>query len=273
MDASLPQDWTALCLLVFALGLRHGFDADHLAAIDAMTRYNARQRPRLAKLCGLLFSLGHGAVVLLVALSVSAMAQRWVPPAWLESVGAAASIVILAALGCANLKAVLTAHPAQLVRPVGIKAGWLGRLGCADSPAAVAAVGALFALSFDTLSQAALFAATAGNFGGWRQTAALALLFTLGMLVTDAINGLWIARLLRRADQRALRASRAMGLIVAGASLLVAGLGAARWVSPAVADWSEGKELLFGAAVVGLVLLGYFAAVWLTRRPAPQTAG
>jgi high-affinity nickel-transport protein len=32
----LPTDWSALCALVFLLGMRHGFDADHLAAIDGL---------------------------------------------------------------------------------------------------------------------------------------------------------------------------------------------------------------------------------------------
>ena len=42
----LPTEWTALCALVFLLGLKHGFDADHLATIDGLTRFNARhQRP------------------------------------------------------------------------------------------------------------------------------------------------------------------------------------------------------------------------------------
>ena len=46
---SLPQDLYALCLLVFVLGLKHGLDADHLATIDGLTRFNARANPRLAR--------------------------------------------------------------------------------------------------------------------------------------------------------------------------------------------------------------------------------
>ena len=34
--SDLPAEWTALCALVFALGLKHGLDADHLAAIDGI---------------------------------------------------------------------------------------------------------------------------------------------------------------------------------------------------------------------------------------------
>ena len=60
---SIPTVWAALCGLAFALGARHGFDADHLATIDGLARYSAASRPRLARSAGLLFSLGHGAVV------------------------------------------------------------------------------------------------------------------------------------------------------------------------------------------------------------------
>ena len=41
----LPTEWLALLGLVFVLGAKHGLDADHLAAIDGLTRYNLRQRP------------------------------------------------------------------------------------------------------------------------------------------------------------------------------------------------------------------------------------
>ena len=72
----LPHDWLALSFLVFSLGIRHGLDADHLAAIDGLTRFSAQQRPRLARWCGSLFSLGHGAVVVAIALTVGALARR-----------------------------------------------------------------------------------------------------------------------------------------------------------------------------------------------------
>jgi len=39
--------------------------------------------------------------------------------------------------------------------------------------------------------------------------------FMLGMMTTDGVNGLWVAKLLARADRRALVASRAMGLAIA----------------------------------------------------------
>ena len=263
----LPTDWLSLLILTFVLGMKHGFDADHLATIDGLTRYNARTRPSMARYCGTLFSLGHGAVVMAIALSVSAIAGQWEVPAWFATLGSLISIVFLVALGSLNLAAVLRAEPDQLVQPVGLKGRLLGNLRRVSHPALVALVGALFAFSFDTLSQAAFFALTATQFGGWQHALVLALLFMLGMLLTDGINGLWIARLIARADQVALVASRVMGLVVSGVSLLVAAFGAAKMLSPAVDAWSEGKELAFGFSLMLIIVLSFLAALRLTRRP------
>ena len=154
---NLPSDWLALASLVFILGMRHGFDADHLATIDGLTRYNARHNPRLARLCGVLFSLGHGAVVVLIALTVSTIAQQWEVPEWMDTLGAWISIAFLAALGLINLRAVLSAAPGEVVQPLGLKGRLFSRLQNTTQPLLVAAVGAPFASSFSTMSPAALF--------------------------------------------------------------------------------------------------------------------
>ena len=265
---NLPTDWLSLLILTFVLGMKHGFDADHLATIDGLTRYNARNRPGLARFCGTLFSLGHGTVVMAIALGVSALAGQWDVPEWFGTLGAVISIAFLVALGSLNLAAVLSADPHEMVQPVGLKDRLLGNLRQVSHPALILLVGALFALSFDTLSQAAFFALTATQFGGWEHALVLALLFMLGMLLTDGINGLWIARLIARADQVALIASRVMGLVVSGISLLVAAFGAAKMLSPAVDAWSEGKELIFGFILVAIIALSFVAAVRLTHRTA-----
>ena len=248
--------------------MKHGFDADHLATIDGLTRYNTRNRPGLARYCGTLFSLGHGAVVMAIALGVSAIAGHWEVPPWFGTIGSVISIVFLVALGSLNLVAVLAAEPHEMVQPVGIKGRLLGNLRHVSHPALIALVGALFALSFDTLSQAAFFALSATQFGGWQHALMLAMLFMLGMLLTDGINGLWIARLIASADQVALIASRVMGLVVSGVSLLVAAFGAAKLLSPSLDAWSEGKELFFGFVLVAIIALSYVGALRLTRRSA-----
>ena len=271
---SLPLDSPSLVALVFLLGLKHGFDADHLATIDGLTRFNARSRPRLARLCGTLFSLGHGAVVLAVAVGASLLSRGWQAPEWLELSGAGISILFLLGLGVLNLGAVLAAPRDAVVRPQGLKGRWLGRLAEVSHPAGVALVGALFALSFDTLSQAALFAVAGGSGagGGARRAAGLAGCFVLGMLVADGANGFWIARLIARADGVARIASRVMALAVAGMSLLVAAYGLARLLSPRIEAWGEGKELLLGAVVVAVMAVSFVLGLRLARAqgtPAP----
>ena len=113
------------------------------------------------------------------------------------------------------------------------------------------------ALSFDTISQAALFSLTAASIAGWAFSVALGIVFMLGMMTTDGVNGLYIANLLGRADQRALIASRVMGLAVAGLSFMVGTMGLAKYFSPVAAAHMEGRELIFGIAVVVIVLLSY----------------
>jgi high-affinity nickel-transport protein len=268
----LPSTWTALCALAFILGAKHGFDADHLATIDGLTRYNARGNPRLARFCGSLFSLGHGAVVLAVALAAGALASRWEAPQWLALTGASVSVAFLFGLAFLNLHAVMTTHPHDVVRPAGLKGRLLGRILTVRTPWAVAGVGALFAVSFDTVSQAALFALAAGHFGGVGHAMAVASLFVAGMLVVDGINGAWLSKLIRRADRRAVVASRVMALAVAGLSLAVGLFTVAKLVLPGVDAWAEGRELWFGGAVVAGVLVAFSVGMLVARREAAVRA-
>ena len=275
----LPRDFLGLALVVLLLGMKHGFDADHLAAIDGLTRYNARARPQLARLAGVLFSLGHGLVVVCVALGVSLATQAWAPPPWLEAVGAWVSISVLTLLALMNIAAVLQTPEHEMTQLTGWRSGVFAKLLRAGSPLTVMGVGTLFALSFDTVGQAALFAVTATQFGGWQPALLLALLFIGGMLVTDGINGWWISRLIRRSDQTARVASRVMALTVSGVGLLTAGLTLASRTLPGVDAWTQGKQLWFGAAVVAVVFVSFVVGQHLARtstrpgQPAFRSAG
>lgn len=264
---ALPTDALTMALLVFALGLKHGLDADHLATIDGMTRYNSAHGRASARWCGVLFSLGHGGVVLAIAVGVAALAGTWAVPAWAEDFGAWVSIGFLGALGVLNLRSALVTPRGELVRPVGLKGRWLGGLQRTSHPVLIAAVGALFALSFDTMSQAALFAATGARSGSVAHALALGLLFTFGMLVADGANGLWVARLLKRADATAALASRVLALAVGALALAVAAWGLARHLSPVVAHWGDGKELVFGLGAIATLALAYLWALRRARRP------
>jgi nickel/cobalt transporter (NiCoT) family protein len=208
-------------MVAFALGIKHGLDADHLATIDGLTRHNVRDRQRLARFCGTLFSLGHGAVVLAVALAIATLARDWQAPQWLELSGSTVSVVFLFGLAYLNIAAMLKAAPGAVVTSAGFKAKLLGRFATLRNGWAVAGVGALFAISFDTVSQAALFGLTASHFGGIAHALLVALLFVTGMLAVDGLNGLWISGLMRRADRNAALASRIIALTIAGTSIAV----------------------------------------------------
>jgi len=133
-------------------------------------------------------------------------------------------------------------------------------------PWAVALVGALFALSFDTVSQAALFALAAGRFGGVSTALLVAALFVLAMLVVDGINGTWISVLIPRADRTAVMASKAMLVGVAAISLAVGSFTVAKSLLSAVDAWAQVHELAVGAAVVIGVVVAFVAAMRAGRR-------
>jgi high-affinity nickel-transport protein len=247
-------------------------DPDHLATIDGIARSNAAHSPRLARWSGLLFSAGHGAIVILVAIGVSLLAREWQTPAWLEALGAWISIGFLYALGLLNLYSVLSAAPGTVVAPAGVKSQLLGRFTRVSHPLLIAAVGALFALSFDTVSQMALLSLTARNLSGWGFAAMLGVAFMLGMMTTDGLNGLWVARLLARADRRALIASRTMGLAIAGLSLLVGSYCLARQFFPAIAESAPQHELLLGSAAAAIVGLSFLFGLHLAQAPLPARA-
>ena len=80
MESVNTMGWLGVALV---LGLKHGLDADHLAAIDGLSRLHAASgRPRLARCSGLLFAIGHGALVLLAAWWLQGHASAL--PAWLD---------------------------------------------------------------------------------------------------------------------------------------------------------------------------------------------
>jgi high-affinity nickel-transport protein len=263
---ALPTHWLALVAVVFLLGIKHGLDPDHLAAIDGLTRFNAKRRPRLARWSGLLFSAGHGVVVTVVAIAVATLAMQWRAPAWLEHAGTWISIAFLTLLGIANLAAVARTPRGEVVRAAGVRSRLFERLTRAEHPVLIAAVGAAFAISFDTMSQAVLFSVTGSNLAGWLFAALLGVVFTGGMIATDALNGLWVSHLLQRADARAAAASRLMSLAIGVTSLAIAALAAARHALPGLDAQAEAWGVALSAAVVVAVAASYAAAMRMAAR-------
>jgi nickel/cobalt transporter (NiCoT) family protein len=206
--SALQADGLGLTALVFLLGLRHGFDPDHLVAIDGLTRSNR------SRWNGLFFSLGHGVVVTLVGLAVAVAATEWQAPAWLQELGAWISISVLLVLGLANLMMLARTPGGQAVALVGIRSRWFAdQISRTSHPVFIASIGAAFALSFDTISHALVFSLTGASMAGWVFALLLGLVFTLGMVLVDALNGFWVAR---------MRGSRTVSVAIALLCLAIA---------------------------------------------------
>jgi nickel/cobalt transporter (NiCoT) family protein len=234
---------TGLAALVFALGLRHGFDPDHLVAIDGLTRSSK------SRWCGLFFSLGHGVAVTLIGVAVAIAATEWQAPSWLEQSGAAISIGVLLVLGVLNLLAVLRTPAGSRVALIGLRGRWLSeRLAGTSHPAVIASIGAAFAVSFDTVSHALAFSLTGATMAGALFAAVLGIVFTAGMVLTDAINGLWVAKMM----SGAAIASRWMSGVVAFLCLSMGVLAVSEYALPA-SVLSAGTIALI--SIVGLVAM------------------
>jgi nickel/cobalt transporter (NiCoT) family protein len=244
--------------LAVALGLRHGLDADHLAAIDGLTRFNMIRRRGFAPYCGMLFSAGHSAAILFAAAVLATLAEAWTPPNWLESAGKIFSAAILLLLGFSNLRpAAGDLRVSQRGHFRGMRTTLFAFVLRSSRPWQVLLVGVLFAVSFDGFGLAALFAASATALGGAAVAAALALAFAVGMVAVDTGNGVWMARLARRSDRASEAAARAMTLTVAFISLLVGSAVAWSCFSISFDQWLNSHELTVSSLVVAAVLCAY----------------
>ena len=251
--------------LTFMLGLRHGMDPDHLAVVDNLTRYNADKAPDRARWCGLFFSLGHGAMVTSVAALLALAANTHKIPHWAEATGEAISIGFLFLIGTLNLAALWHAPANQPVTPRGLRAGLLGaafrRATSVSHPLLISLIGAAFAISMDTMSQAAVFSMAASGEFAWSVALLLGLIFTLGMLTVDAANGLWVYRLIAASGEGARRASRGLTLAIALLSLGLAALGLIRLTHQSVGAWYDSHALVIGGGTVALLALVWAAGI------------
>jgi high-affinity nickel-transport protein len=209
----------AMGLAAYALGLRHAFDADHIATIDNTTRRLVRA-DRNARGVGLWFSLGHSTVVLgaalLLALGVHALAPmlddessplRRATGVW-GPVVSGTFLLAIAAVNIAMLRRALRgragAAPASAVTEghthhAGGPVTWALRRfeWSTDKPGRMYVVGLVFGLGFDTATEIGLLAITASAAVGqvaWYSALPLAVLFAAGMSLLDSAQGA-VARL------------------------------------------------------------------------------
>lgn len=194
----------------YFFGLRHAFDADHIAAIDDTVRLML-QAGRKPLGVGFFFSLGHSTVVLVCAMaSVFAAATVKTDLPGLKSLGAvlgtAVSGVFLWVAGILNLLILMELlqlwsrrrtehshmHLDELLAQRGlVRRLFGGRLRFITRSWQMYPLGLLFGLGFDTASEISLLVMTAAAASAlpWPAALALPVLFAAGMSVMDTTDG------------------------------------------------------------------------------------
>lgn len=248
--------------LIGLIGFRHGFDADHIAVVDGMTR--ARQLHRsywAARRVGLQFAVGHSATILLASLLL--FGQSAALPGWLDGLGMVISTVFLLAIAVTNLAHAMS--PASgAARPLGPVSGALLRASGGHLHPAL--VGMAFAMSFDSMAQAAFFAARGSESSGMAAVAVMAFVFGVGMTIADAANGALLAWFAGRSDRMARRASRFSSAFIALIALLTAGAGILRQYEEGFAQVWEQSGVWIGVGLVVLTSLVYALRITQQRR-------
>jgi len=276
-------------MLAYTLGLRHAFDADHIAAIDNTTRKLRHDHHRRPVGVGFFFSLGHSTVVLVLTV-VGALVTHAVPNIGDSTgfIGASVSGLFLWIVGLLNLAVLLDiARVASRMRAgaydeTGLEEmlgprGLLMRLGLdrlfrfVTRSWQMLPVGLLFGLGFETATEIALLALGAGAaVAGLPVTAMLALpiLFAAGMSTVDTIDGIMMAHAYDWALRRPVR-KVFYNLTITSLSVIVALLvGTVQLLHVAIAlldlkggfwRWIEGLDF----QVLGYAMAVLFLATWL----------
>lgn len=205
--------------LAYTLGLRHAFDADHIAAIDDTTRY-LLQKDKRPLAVGFFFSLGHSTVVLVFVSAIALVASKaqsfqrafqgtggligtLVSGAFLYLLAALNLVVLVGIIGVWR-QAKRGQHSAEHLDALLAKRGLMNRIfrgryhQFLNHSWQMYPVGLLFGLGFDTASQIGLIAiaGSAAIAGGLPPLAivALPLLFAAGMSLMDTLDGVFMAK-------------------------------------------------------------------------------
>jgi nickel/cobalt transporter (NiCoT) family protein len=200
--------------LAYTFGLRHAVDADHIAAIDNVTRKLMQEGKRPVAV-GLFFSLGHSTVVVLasvgVALAAGALQNRFDSLKLVGGViGTSVSALFLFLVAAANLLILLSVYRTfRHVRRGGAfieedlnhllsQRGLLGRLfrpmfRLIERSWHMYPLGFLFGLGFDTATEIGLLGISAAEASRGLPIWSIMMfpaLFTAGMTLIDTTDGI-----------------------------------------------------------------------------------
>jgi high-affinity nickel-transport protein len=277
--------------LAYTFGLRHAFDADHIAAIDNTTR-KFLQDGRRSIGVGFFFSLGHSTIVFSLAagLAVAAKTVDSRMPAFQDYggyIGASVSGTFLLLIGLLNLVVLLDVLGVfrrmkrgvydeqkleQALQSQGLMSRFfLRRVGDRiDTSWKMYPLGVLFGLGFDTATEIGLLALAAGvatHDMPFLAVISLPIVFAAGMSLMDTADGAFMSHAYGWAFSNPVRKvyynitvtslSVAVALVIGIVELLQ--VTAAR-LSLSGGFWAFLDDLDFGH--IGYAVVGMFVAAW-----------
>jgi high-affinity nickel-transport protein len=282
-------------ILAYTLGMRHAFDADHIAAIDNTTRklVNDGQRPLSV---GFFFSLGHSSVVFVLAVLLNfglrglddqvknGSSHLQYTTNIIGTLVSGVFLFLIAAVNVAILASIIKMFremrsgryndaelEAQLAKR-GLMNRVLGRFyRNVDAPWKMYPIGFLFGLGFDTATEVALLVlAGTAVVGGLPFYAVLSLpiLFAAGMSLFDTADGCFMNFAYDWAFARPVRKVY-YNLTITGLSVFVAFfVGAVELLGLLAQDgnlkgrgWSWLEN--FNINTAGFVIVGVFVLTWI----------
>jgi nickel/cobalt transporter (NiCoT) family protein len=291
-----------LGVTAYTLGMRHAFDADHIAAIDNTTRKLMADGKRPLSV-GFWFSLGHSSIVfglvLLLSLGVKALVgQVENDSSSLQQttglIGTAVSGVFLMLIGILNLivlrqilavfrrmrhgdfdEAALEEHLSNrglMNRILG------GATRAVTKPWHMYPVGLLFGLGFDTATEVSLLVLAGGAAAfnlPWYALLTLPVLFAAGMSLLDSIDGCFMNFAYGWAFSKPVRKvyynititglSVAVALVIGGVEL-VSILAEKLSITSGPLAWVAGLDLnMVGYAIVAMFVLTWVVALAVWR--------
>ena len=284
-----------VALTAWSLGARHGFDADHISAIDNTTRklLAAGGRPLGT---GFFFALGHSSIVVVVGAGLSVAAHAVFgavvdPNSTYETTGgiigtslAAGFLYLIASLNLVVLAGIVTVFrrmrqgifdEAELERQLqarGLMFRFFGRfMGSITKTWHMFFVGMVFGIGFDTATEVLLLAATATAATQglpWYAVLSLPLLFAGGLCIFDTLDGVFMNFAYGWAFARPVRKVY-YNLVITGLSIAVALFIGTIEIAGVLSEklnlhggiWDFMAN--FNINEAGYIVVGLFIVVWL----------
>ncbi|MEH2057041.1 MAG: HoxN/HupN/NixA family nickel/cobalt transporter [Nostoc sp.] len=281
-------------VLAYSFGLRHAVDADHIAAIDNVTRKLMQENKRPVAV-GFFFSLGHSTIVVLASIAIALTAstiQKDFPSFQKVGglIGTTVSALFLLAIAAINMVVLWDVYKTfQSVKRGGTyddqsldeflnQRGLLGRFfrplfRLIDSSWKMYPLGFLFGLGFDTATEVGLLGISASQAAKGLPIWSILLfpaLFTAGMSLVDTTDGILMLGAYGWAYVKPIRKlyyNMTITFVSVLVAVIIGGIEALSIIGNQLelkgSFWDFISELSDNFGTIGYLIIGIFVLSWL----------